>query len=277
MSLAGSLLDRIQTRQARVGIVGLGYVGLPLAETFAWGGFPVLGFDTDPEKVKKLRTGQSYIGHIASERVAELVDSGRFEATFNANCFAEVDAIVICVPTPLTEAREPDLSYILNTGKAISKHLRRGQLVVLESTTYPGTTEEILLPMFTRRGLQVGRDFFLCFSPERVDPVPGRCCRVRRQQQAGGRERRHARGHLARFAQHRATACTAAHVAPDRGGVHLGRLAVGERRDERRDPLALLTRLDPADPLDESAPALGQTPIDLRITFEKAEPISLPK
>src|SRR5260370_160927 len=120
-TLAEQLLSRIELRTARVCVVGLGYVGLPLAETFAWGGFPVLGFDTDPEKIKKLRTGQSYIGHISSERVAELVDSGRFEATFNPNCFAEVDAVVICVPTPLTEAREPDLSYIINTGKAISK------------------------------------------------------------------------------------------------------------------------------------------------------------
>jgi len=169
-TLAEQLLSRIELRTARVGVVGLGYVGLPLAETFAWGGFPVVGFDIDPEKVKKLRTGQSYIGHIASERVAELVDSGRFEATSNPNCFAEVDAIIICVPTPLTEAREPDLSYIINTGKAISKHLRRGQLVVLESTTYPGTTDDLLQPILEESGLQAGRDFFLAFSPEREDP-----------------------------------------------------------------------------------------------------------
>src|SRR5712692_2227945 len=169
-TLAEQLLSRIELRTARVCVVGLGYVGLPLAETFAWGGFPVLGFDTDAEKVKKLRTGQSYIGHISSERVAELVDSGRFEATFNPNCFAEVDAVVICVPTPLTEAREPDLSYIINTGKAISKHLRRGQLVVLESTTYPGTTEELLRPILEESGLEAGTDFFLAYSPEREDP-----------------------------------------------------------------------------------------------------------
>jgi UDP-N-acetyl-D-glucosamine dehydrogenase len=169
-TLAEQLLSRMELRTARVCVVGLGYVGLPLAETFAWGGFPVLGFDTDPEKVKKLRTGQSYIGHISSQRVAQLVDTGRFEATGSPNCFAEVDVIVICVPTPLTEAREPDLSYIINTGKAISKHLRRGQLVVLESTTYPGTTDDLLRPILEESGLRASHDFFLAFSPEREDP-----------------------------------------------------------------------------------------------------------
>jgi UDP-N-acetyl-D-glucosamine dehydrogenase len=169
-TLAEQLLSKIELRTARVCVVGLGYVGLPLAETFAWGGFPVLGFDIDPEKVKKLRTGQSYIGHISAERIAELVDSGRFEATFNPNCFAQAEAIIICVPTPLTEAREPDLSYIVNTGRAISKHLRRGQLVVLESTTYPGTTEDLLRPILEESRLRAGRDFFLAFSPEREDP-----------------------------------------------------------------------------------------------------------
>jgi UDP-N-acetyl-D-glucosamine dehydrogenase len=151
-------------------VVGLGYVGLPLAETFAWGGYPVLGFDIDPEKIKKLRTGKSYIGHISSERVAELMGTGRFEVSSDPTGFAEADAIIICVPTPLTEAREPDLSYIVNTGQAISKHLRRGQLVVLESTTYPGTTKELLQPILEESGLRAGRDFFLAFSPEREDP-----------------------------------------------------------------------------------------------------------
>jgi UDP-N-acetyl-D-glucosamine dehydrogenase len=169
-TLADRLLSRIDLRTARVCVVGLGYVGLPLAETFAWGGFPVLGFDIDPEKVRKLRTGQSYIGHIASERVAELVDTGRFEATSDPSCFADVEAIIICVPTPLTEAREPDLSYIIQTGKAISKQLRRGLLVVLESTTYPGTTDDLLRPILEESGLRAGRDFFLAFSPEREDP-----------------------------------------------------------------------------------------------------------
>jgi UDP-N-acetyl-D-glucosamine dehydrogenase len=169
-SFAEQLLSRIELRAARVCVVGLGYVGLPLAETFARGGFPVVGFDIDPGKVKKLRTGQSYIGHISSERIAELLDSGHFEASFNTSCFATVDAIIICVPTPLTEAREPDLSYIINTGKAISKHLKRGQLVVLESTTYPGTTDDLLRPILEESGLRAGRDFFLAFSPEREDP-----------------------------------------------------------------------------------------------------------
>ena len=139
-SLADQLQSRIELRTARVAVVGLGYVGLPLAETFAWAEFPVTGFDIDPEKVRKLRLGQSYIRHIASQRIVELYRSGRFQATTDPACFDDVDAIIICVPTPLTEAREPDLSYITNTGRAIQPHLRPGKLIVLESTTYPGTT-----------------------------------------------------------------------------------------------------------------------------------------
>ncbi len=169
-SLADRLMSRLELRTARICVVGLGYVGLPLAETFAWGRYPVVGFDIDPEKVRKLKTGHSYIGHISSERVRELLGTGRFEVTSDDACFADVDAIIICVPTPLTEAREPDLSYITNTGRAIRKHLRRGQLVVLESTTYPGTTEDLLRPILEESGLQAGRDFFLAFSPEREDP-----------------------------------------------------------------------------------------------------------
>jgi UDP-N-acetyl-D-glucosamine dehydrogenase len=168
--LAEQLLSRIELRTARVCVVGLGYVGLPLAETFAWGGYSVLGFDIDPDKVKKLRSGESYIGHISSQRVAELIQSGKFEASSHPRCFSEADAIVICVPTPLTEAREPDLSYIVNTGQTIAKYLRRGQLVILESTTYPGTTDELLRPLLEKSGLRAGRDFFLAFSPEREDP-----------------------------------------------------------------------------------------------------------
>src|SRR5947209_2521519 len=169
-SLAERLMSQLELRTARIAVVGLGYVGLPLAETFAWGEYPVVGFDVDAEKVRKLRLGQSYIGHISSERVAELVKTGRFDATTDPRRFAEVDAIVICVPTPLTEAREPDLSYITRTGEAIRPHLRRGQLVVLESTTYPGTTEELLQPLLEQSGLRAGRDFFLAYSPEREDP-----------------------------------------------------------------------------------------------------------
>jgi UDP-N-acetyl-D-glucosamine dehydrogenase len=169
-ALAQQLRTKIDQRSARVGIVGLGYVGLPLAETFAWAGYTVLGFDIDPDKVARLKRGESYIGHIANQRVAEMLGSGRFDATTEPRRFAEVDAILICVPTPLTEAREPDLSYIAGTGKSIRPHLRPGQLVVLESTTYPGTTEDLLRPILEESGLRAGRDFFLAFSPEREDP-----------------------------------------------------------------------------------------------------------
>jgi UDP-N-acetyl-D-glucosamine dehydrogenase len=170
LSLAGELLQRIELRTARVAVVGLGYVGLPLAETFAWGGYPVLGFDIDADKVAKLNRGESYIGHICAERVGELIASGRFEATGDARRFAEADAVIICVPTPLGEAREPDLSYIVNTAVSLRPYLRRGQLVVLESTTYPGTTEDLLRPLLEEGGLVAGRDFFLAYSPEREDP-----------------------------------------------------------------------------------------------------------
>jgi UDP-N-acetyl-D-glucosamine dehydrogenase len=170
LSLAHELHARIEARTARIAIVGLGYVGLPLAETFAWGGYPVVGFDVDAEKIKRLRLGQSYIGHISSERIAELVRTGRFEATTDTRCFEQVDAIVICVPTPLTETRDPDLSYITGTGKTIAPHLHAGQLIVLESTTYPGTTDDVLKPILEQSGLRAGTDFFLAFSPEREDP-----------------------------------------------------------------------------------------------------------
>ncbi len=169
-SLAEQLRARIDLRTARVGIVGLGYVGLPLAETFAWGGYPVLGFDIDSDKVAMLKRGESYIGHIISERVGEMMASGRFDATTDAARFRDMDAIVICVPTPLTEAREPDLSYIVSTAQSILPHLRPGQLIILESTTYPGTTEDLLLPILEESGLRAGRDFFLAYSPEREDP-----------------------------------------------------------------------------------------------------------
>ncbi len=169
-TLAARLRARIEARTARVAVVGMGYVGLPLAETFAWGGYPVLGFDIDAEKVARLNAGQSYIGHICNERVAEMRGSGRFEATTDPARFADADAIIICVPTPLTEAREPDLSCIVNTGRTLKDHLRPGQLVVLESTTYPGTTEELLRPILEESGLRAGKDFFLAYSPEREDP-----------------------------------------------------------------------------------------------------------
>src|SRR5919202_3876611 len=167
LSRADALAAKIERRTARVAVVGLGYVGLPLAETFAWGGYPVLGFDVDAEKVAKLLRGESYIGHICPERVEELLGSGRFDVTADPSRFAEADAIVICVPTPLGEAREPDLSYIVRTGESLRPHLRPGQLVVLESTTYPGTTEELLRPLLEGSGLRAGEDFFLAYSPER--------------------------------------------------------------------------------------------------------------
>jgi UDP-N-acetyl-D-glucosamine dehydrogenase len=169
-SLADQLHARIKKRSARVAVVGLGYVGLPLAETFTSAGYPVTGFDLDPEKVRKLKTGRSYIKHISPERVAELVGTGRFTPTTDPACFADADAIVICVPTPLTEAREPDLSYVTGTGETIRRFLRPGQLVVLESTTFPGTTDDLLRPILEESGLRAGRDFFLAFSPEREDP-----------------------------------------------------------------------------------------------------------
>jgi UDP-N-acetyl-D-mannosaminuronate dehydrogenase/intein/homing endonuclease len=170
VSLADTLAERIERRTARVAVIGLGYVGLPLAETFAWAGYPVLGFDVDADKVAKLKRGESYIGHICPERVEELVAGGRFDATSDPRRLAEADAIVVCVPTPLGEAREPDLSYIVDTGRSLARCLRPGQLVVLESTTYPGTTEELLLPLLEQSGLRAGRDFFLAYSPEREDP-----------------------------------------------------------------------------------------------------------
>jgi UDP-N-acetyl-D-glucosamine dehydrogenase len=169
-SLADQLLQRLRLRTATVGIIGLGYVGLPLAETFAWGGFNVVGFDIDEEKIARLKAGESYIRHISSQRIGELRDSERFSATADPACFRDADAIIICVPTPLNETREPDLSYIEGTGRMLKDHIRKGQLIVLESTTYPGTTEDLLKPILEESGLRAGIDFFLAFSPEREDP-----------------------------------------------------------------------------------------------------------
>src|SRR5437763_6807153 len=169
-TLADELRARIEARTARVAVLGLGYVGLPLAETFSWGGFPVLGFDIDPDKVRLLGEGKSYIGHICAERVEELLEAGRFEATTNPEELHGADALVICVPTPLGEAREPDLSFVVSTARTIRDHLRRGQLVVLESSTYPGTTDDVVRPILEETGLIAGTDFFLAYSPEREDP-----------------------------------------------------------------------------------------------------------
>jgi UDP-N-acetyl-D-glucosamine dehydrogenase len=163
------LLAGIEARTARVGIIGLGYVGLPLARAFARAGYPVLGFDTDPAKVARLTRGESYIGHITAESVATMKAAG-FEATDQFERLAEADAIIICVPTPLTEAKDPDLGYVVASTRAIARALRPGQLVVLESTTYPGTTRDVVLPILENGGLKAGVDFFLAFSPEREDP-----------------------------------------------------------------------------------------------------------
>ena len=153
-----------------VGIVGLGYVGLPLAREFYFGGAQVLGFDVDSAAIKKINRGISPIKHIPNATMQEMVKSGRFEATDEMARLSEPDAILIAVPTPLTENREPDMRYIETTCRSISATLRRGQLVVLESTTYPGTTRELMLPILEESGLKVGKDFFLAYSPEREDP-----------------------------------------------------------------------------------------------------------
>ena len=169
-SHADSLIARVTDRSAVVAVIGLGYVGLPLVELFAGAGLRVLGFDVDPSKVERLTRGESYIGHVGSDRVAAMVESGRFEATANFGRLVEADAILICVPTPLGSHREPDLSAVVQTGRAIGARLRPGQLVVLESTTYPGTTRDVLRPELESGGLAAGRDFLLAYSPEREDP-----------------------------------------------------------------------------------------------------------
>ena len=163
------LMARIESRSARVGIIGLGYVGLPLALAFVEGGFPTLGFDVDTTKVGRIREGRSYIGHLTDATLSRMVERG-FEATDDFGRLDRPDAIIICVPTPLTETRDPDLGYVVATARSIAARLRPGQLVVLESTTYPGTTREVVLPILEAGGLRADIDFFLAFSPEREDP-----------------------------------------------------------------------------------------------------------
>ena len=168
--MVGDLVRKIESKKAIIGVVGLGYVGLPLMREFARAGLKVLGFDIDSTKVKMLRAGESYIEHIPSALIKEMVAAKAFEPTCDFDRLDEPDCILICVPTPLTRQREPDMTYIENTARAIAQRLRKGQLVVLESTTYPGTTREVMLPILERSGLKVGRDFYLAFSPEREDP-----------------------------------------------------------------------------------------------------------
>jgi UDP-N-acetyl-D-glucosamine dehydrogenase len=164
------LEEKIRTRTARVGIVGLGYVGLPLAVEFAKAGFTVTGIDISAEKAKRVNAGESYVGDISSATLGPLVESGKLRATSDFSAVLELDTINICVPTPLRKTKDPDMSFIVASCQEIGRHFHAGTLVILESTTYPGTTDEVVLPMLSKSGLEVGKDFFLCFSPERVDP-----------------------------------------------------------------------------------------------------------
>jgi UDP-N-acetyl-D-glucosamine dehydrogenase len=166
-----TLKEKIEARSARVGVIGLGYVGLPLAVEFAREGFEVTGFDVDGAKVAEINCGRSYIGDVKTEDVAKAVAAKTLRATTDMTLLREMDVVDICVPTPLRKTKDPDMSYVVSAAEQIAKHLHRGMLVVLESTTYPGTTAEVLQPMFESTGLTVGEDFYLAFSPERVDPA----------------------------------------------------------------------------------------------------------
>jgi UDP-N-acetyl-D-glucosamine dehydrogenase len=177
MSYKEILLQKIENKSALIGIIGLGYVGLPLALEFANKNFTTIGFDIDEKKIPVLMKGESYIKHISVSRIQSAVNSKKFEATSDFSRLTSCDCIIICVPTPLDHHRQPDLSFIENSGKVVAQYLKKGQLITLESSTYPGTTEEILLPLFENSQfsilnsqLEVGQDFFLAFSPEREDP-----------------------------------------------------------------------------------------------------------
>jgi len=168
--MKNDLINLITNKQAHVGVIGLGYVGLPLLVEFASEGFKATGFEVDEAKAKQINAGTSYIGDVPSKRLKEVVDAKRLQATTNFDHLSDCDAIIICVPTPLRKTKEPDVSYIFAAAEQITKRLRRGHLIILESTTYPGTTDEVLLPMFEETGLKLDEDFLLAFSPERVDP-----------------------------------------------------------------------------------------------------------
>jgi len=164
------LLERIKARKANIGVIGLGYVGLPLAVEFARHGFNVTGFDVDASKTSQINAGRSYIPDVSQEELAEVVKAGHLRATTKMAELGNMDVIDICVPTPLRKTKDPDLSYVVKAVEAVAATLKRGQLVILESTTYPGTTDEVVQPMLEARGLKADEDFFLAFSPERVDP-----------------------------------------------------------------------------------------------------------
>jgi UDP-N-acetyl-D-glucosamine dehydrogenase len=165
-----NLKDKIRNRSARVGVIGLGYVGLPLAVEFAKSGFDVTGFDVDESKVEQINAGRSYILDVKTEDVKSTVNAGRLRATASMSQLSEMDVVDICVPTPLRKTKDPDLSYVVQAVDAAKAHLKRGQLIILESTTYPGTTDEVVQPALEENGLKAGIDFYLAFSPERVDP-----------------------------------------------------------------------------------------------------------
>jgi UDP-N-acetyl-D-glucosamine dehydrogenase len=166
----GQWKDKVKNAEVVVGILGLGYVGLPLAREFASAGLKVVGFDIDEKKVRILNSGRSIIKHVPHSQVRQMVKVGRFRATSDMSGLKRVDAVLICVPTPLTENREPDMQYIVGSTETIAKYIRPGQLIVLESTTYPGTTKELVAPILESSGLKAGRDFYLAYSPEREDP-----------------------------------------------------------------------------------------------------------
>ncbi|MCR9096372.1 MAG: nucleotide sugar dehydrogenase [bacterium] len=171
MSKLQDLRAKIEAREARIGVIGLGYVGLPLAVELGEAGFRVIGFDVDASKVRTLGEGRSYIGDVPSEDLQAQIDGGRFEATADFTKLADVDVINICVPTPLNKTRDPDVSYIASAVEEIRKHLHEGQLIILGSTTYPGTTHEFVIPMLLDSGLEIGKDFSIAFAPERIDPA----------------------------------------------------------------------------------------------------------
>jgi UDP-N-acetyl-D-glucosamine dehydrogenase len=164
------LADRISRHTARIAVIGQGYVGLPLAVEFARAGFVVTGLDTDADRIARLARGESYIPDVPAEDLGQVIEAGRYVATADVAALVHQDAVILCVPTPLRKSKDPDVSHVVACARDVARFLAPGQLVVLESTTYPGTTEEVLLPMFQERGLTVGQDFYLAFSPERIDP-----------------------------------------------------------------------------------------------------------